>query len=475
MSLRLLTAVSAFAALALLASGCGTATEQAGSVPESAKLAPRDAIAYMSFLSDEGSDQWKNADRLLALFPGARESLVGELESELEADGLTWSEDVAPALGPEIALVVTGDRGFVALTQPDDEQALAALLQASDEPSVTDTVSGWTVVAEKQAHIDAYRRALSRGSLDEVATFEEAMSSLPEESLAVGWVDVNAVGEEIAAAIGGAVSSEDVGPVDLAAAVSAEDDGMLVSLGVRLPDGTGDTTYEPKLFDRVPADAVAVLSFGGTQGVLDRVERTIDLDSVSGALDDVLGVSLDGVLDALSGEGVVYVRRGEGDGRLPEVTVVLDPPDADRTWRTIENAAQKAATEGGGRIEAGSQAGRPVNRLVLEQATIVYARIDETLLVSTNPRAVEALLAGGPRLADDDGFERAAERVGLGDRTSGFAYVDLDGLVALIEELGGGEVPPEAREVLEELESVILQASADGERGRLQGFVQTSG
>ena len=57
------------------------------------------------------------------------------------------------------------------------------------------------------------------------------------------------------------------------------------------------------MFDQVPADAVAALSFGGTQGVLDRVERSVDLEGISGAIDDAIGISFDSVLEALSGRG----------------------------------------------------------------------------------------------------------------------------------------------------------------------------
>ena len=68
---------------------------------------------------------------------------------------------------------------------------------------------------------------------------------------------------------------------------------MLVTLALRTPGGA-DTRYEPVLFERVPADAVAALSFGGTQELLDRVEGGVDLDAVSGAVEKATGISLKG-------------------------------------------------------------------------------------------------------------------------------------------------------------------------------------
>lgn len=468
------TMLALLGAFVLVATGCA-GKEEPGRVPDSARLAPRDAIAFVSIVTDESSGQWQRADRLFDVFPDVRRTVVGELERELEADGLSWDEDVAPALGPEVVIVVTADRKVVGLTQPDDRAAFERLLRASDEPSVTAEVSGWTAFAEDQADIDAYRAALARGSIENVSSFRAAFEALPPESIAVGWTDIEAVGKALADAFGGAVKDTEVGVRDLAAALSAEDDGVLLSVGVRLPEGTGDTTYEPALLERVPGDSVLAFSFGGTQGALDRVERTIDLEGISGAVNDLLGVSFDNLLEALSGEGVLYVR--DSGGELPEVTLVLDPPNADKTWQTIEDIARKVADESGGRIDTTTQGGRSVNRLVVEDVAVLYTRLDggDTLLVTTGPRAIDEFTGGGAKLADDEDFERAAQRVDLGERTSGFAYVDLDGLIPFVERLGGPDaLPTEGRDALSALDSFILQTDRSGDATRLQGFLRTT-
>jgi hypothetical protein len=471
---RLVTAV-ALGAAALMLAGCAGKEEAAGEIPASASLAPRDAVGFVTLVSDEGSEQWQNADRMLELFPGARESLLTEIQSELSAEGLTWEDDVAPALGPEVVIVVTNDHQPVVLTQPDDVAALDALMQQSDEPLAKEEVSGWTAIAQTAEALSAYRRALTQGTLEDVELFRDSFSTLPSESIARGWVDLRAVTQALTEATGATEELEEFGIQDLAAAMSAEDDGVLVSLGIRSSDGLGTTTYEPVLLDKVPADAVALLSFGGTQGALDRVERSVDLEGISGAIDDLFGVSLDSVLDALSGEGVLYVRESDGD--VPEITLVLDPPNANKTWSTIEEIARKVADEAGGRIETGSEGGRQVNRLVLEDLTVVYARADsETLFITTSGDAIDDFLGDGPKLTDDDEFQNAAERVDLGERTNGFAYVDLDGLIPFIESVAGPDtVPTEAREVLSEIDSVILQTSADGDLARVSGFVRIPG
>ena len=200
------------------------------------------------------------------------------------------------------------------------------------------TVSDWTALAGTQADIDAYRAALGGGTLDGVQSFEDAMTGLPAEALVRGWVDLARPPSELASAFEQPARGE-LGVDWLAAALAAEEDGVHLSLGVRTPDGNG-SSYEPELVERVPADAVAALSFGGTQGVLDRIEGTVDVGEISKVLQDTIGVSLDGLLDALSGEGLLYVRKGGAE--VPEVTLVLAPPD--RTRRSTPSTASSASS-----------------------------------------------------------------------------------------------------------------------------------
>ena len=171
-------------------------------------------------------------------------------------------------------VVVTAARKPVLLVQPESADALSALIAQSDDPLVQGTVSGWTALAETQAELDAYRAALGRGTLDGVESFSDAMTELPEEALVRGWVDFAALARDLASAFEQSGVQGELGVDWLAAALTAEDDGVHFSVGVRTPGGNG-SSYEPELFERVPADAVAALSFGGTQGTLDRIEGAV--------------------------------------------------------------------------------------------------------------------------------------------------------------------------------------------------------
>ena len=193
---------------------------------------------------------------------------------------------------------------------------------------------------------------------------------------------------------------------------------MLLTLGMRMPGG-GDTRYEPKLFERVPADAVAALSFGGTQGILDRVQGNVDLDKVSGTIEELTGVSLKGLTDALSGEGALYVRPGAG--KVPEVTLVLRPPDAAKTWDTLDRLGRKLAEQAKATVTVRTEGGIEVRRVTTDQVTVSYARAaDDTIIATTGADGIQDVPRGrarssstatrtsGPRRPSTWGRRRAA-------------------------------------------------------------------
>ena len=119
---------------AVLAAGC-SGSEPAATA-DSARLAPADAGVYASIDSDRDSSQWQQLEALLARIPGGDKAVEELLSDALGEAGLNWDEDVAPALGPELVVVLPGGSAQpVGLTQPDDEAKLQALLAKSDESS----------------------------------------------------------------------------------------------------------------------------------------------------------------------------------------------------------------------------------------------------------------------------------------------------------------------------------------------------
>ena len=457
----------ALLATAALVAACGGVADQ---IPESASLAPADAVVFARITTDDDSSQWQKAERVLERIPSVRDTLVSAIAQGLSEEGLDWDADVAPALGDEVVIVATAKLRPIVLLQPDSEEKLVALLAKSDEEIVRGEVDGWVALAEKDADLAEYRAALERGTIEGDEAFAAGLEALPDESLGLVWVDMAVLTDELSPVLQQATQENiDLGIDWLSASLTAEDDGLLVAMGARTPDG-GDTHYEPTLFRRVPADAVVAVSFGGTQGTLDRLQGQVDLDELSKSIEEATGVSFDGIVDALSGEGVLYVRPGEN---LPEVTLALAPPDPDKTWNTVDRLARTLATEMHAAVTTSTENGIEVSRLVVEDVMIRYARLDaDTIVVSSGDDALALLAGDGPKLVDSEGYLRAAEDVGLEDRTKGFVYVDVDGMLPLIEGLAGESIPPDVRNGVAAVDSLIFQTSGDGDSTRVSGFVR---
>ena len=458
------------AALAFATAGCGGAVDAGGGeVPGSASLAPADSLAFATLTTDDSSGQWKNAADLLDRLPGANHQLQDEIASALDEQGLTWKDDVAPALGPEVVLVVTSGKKTIVLTQPDDQAKLTALLAKADEPIVSASVDGWTALAETQADLTAYQSSLASGTLSGDAALQAGFSALPADALVRAWVDVAALTPQLGQELGQTSKELDLGVDWLSAAVAAEDDGVRLAVGVRTPGGSG-TEYEPKLVERVPADAVVALSFGGTQKLVDEVEKRIPLGDIADQVENATGVSLGGILDAFSGEGIVYVRPA---GTAPEVTLVLTPPDPDKVWGTVDRVAHRLAEQSGTTVRTVEEDGRQVSLVDADGASVRYARLDDdTVIVTTGVTGIRDFASDGEKLDSSDAYRRAADAVGLGDRTGGFLYVDVDGLLPVVDGLAGDALSPDDREAIQKVDAFVLEASRGGDTTTMTGFLR---
>ena len=179
-------ALVAASACALLASGCGGAPAP---IPESANLAPADAVVFARITTDADSSQWQKAESVLERIPGVRDAVVSGIEQELADEALDWEEDVAPALGDEVVVVVTAKLRPIVLLEPENEEKLDARLpRATRRPSAARSTARRT--REKGADMAEYRAALERGTIEDDESFAAGLDALPDESLALVWVDM---------------------------------------------------------------------------------------------------------------------------------------------------------------------------------------------------------------------------------------------------------------------------------------------
>ena len=101
-------AVAGAAGGALVLSGCGDSAS-AGSVAASvAGYIPAASPMYVQVSTDTSGPQWTQLDRLGNYFPGYGKA-VADMQKQLLADGISWSDDLRPLLGQAAALAVTSD------------------------------------------------------------------------------------------------------------------------------------------------------------------------------------------------------------------------------------------------------------------------------------------------------------------------------------------------------------------------------
>jgi hypothetical protein len=363
----------------------------------------------------------------------------------------------------------------VGLTQPDDKAKLDKLLDQGNEPAVTDEIEGWTLVAEKQSDLDAFRTARETGTLGDDETFGNAVDGLPGDSLATVYVGGEGVKKLVEEVSQGAASADQLGEFEsFAAAVTSEGDGLRLEGVVRgVGDGEAGEPYRPELLERVPAGSLAVLSFRGASGQVDRLRQNPALSQQLVEIERFLGVKLEEIAALFEGEGVLYVRSA---APFPEGTLYLTVEDeaaAKRTLGTLTGKLQELA-EGQVTVKQTTIEGIAATEVDAGPVSVYFATSDGLLAVTTSPAGLRNLRSLERSIEDDDEFKRAKDASGLGDETSGFFYLDLDALGPLIEGFAGladEGLPPEVIANLRPLDSFVVFAERDGDEFTVSGFL----
>jgi hypothetical protein len=500
MTVRLIP-VLLVAALLPVVAGCGSGSD----VGAAADVVPEDVFVYASLDTDFDGDGWAALEEFAARFPGGddlMQSLADDISSSEE--GIDFETDVKPALGDEVALVMldapavpdleaappgtelySDEEQVVILLQPEDEAAFQRLLETDDEPAVTDEVDGWTVVAENQESLDAYRERLDGPRLDGSDDFERAMEGLEGDALAHVFVN----GAKLAGTIEGDPGAP---PVDAflpggelpsfglafdVEADSARVDGRAVFEGEN-PFATD--SYSSDLPEQVPGDVLAYFSFNDLESAFSRfrdvaAETDPEAERQLGMAEGLLGVSLEeDVFPLLSGEGALYLRAG---APIPEVTLVTEIEDEEKALDTLDKIVRFA----GGfepRLREASTVeidGIEARELPIEPpVSLYYAAFDGLLVVTTSQEGIVALRQDSDRLSDSEAFDDALDRAGVPDETQGFGYLDLESVVPLWLGLGsaaGDELDPEAQAYLDPLQSLVFYGDQDDETAEFTLFL----
>jgi hypothetical protein len=458
------------AALLLTAVGCGgdSTTSAAGSGPGAAALVPADAAAFISLNTDADSGQVEQLREVVERFPIVRDGL-DRIVRDLAGEDVSWEEDVDPALGPELALVLLdGGDDVVALTQPDDVAKLKALVaRAEDELVAVDWEDGWHAIGEA-SDLEAFEAARDGDKLADSDAYADAFDGLADDALAKVYAN-GAAFQELAGELG--APAESAGSFETAALVlEAVDDGVRLDGRATGVEGVPEA-FEPQLLERVPDDAFLAASFGGLDEVLSDL-RSGNVPFLP-EIEKAIGVTLDELGALFSGEGVLYARSAVP---IPEVTLAVRPDNPAGSLATLRKLAESLAGATGSSVQRAEVDGVQVEYVEIEGIRIQFASVDGIVLVTSGIAGIRDFRGDGDKLTGSDAYEEAAEDAGLGDLTNGLFYVNFAEALPVIEGVAGlaGEpLPAELRENLEPLESLFVHGTLEDGELRFGGLLKT--
>jgi hypothetical protein len=463
-------AVAALASVAVALAGCGSSDVGSGP-PSSAGSLSEGAIVYLQAVSDPESAQWRQVEDLLGRFPDG-DTWIADLKRMLaEDEGVSWEEDVKPALGDVVDFAVypsaSEDPILVALTNSADKDKTRALVEKLDakqsQTTATRSVGDWLAISDKESSLDAALKGTSGRSLADSDSFKAAMDGLPDDAITRLYVDpaqaIEAAGSTDQESRR-ALSMLGLDRLDFAGAwAKATDDGAELALalsgeGADKLLGSGDE-YTSALLDKVPSDAFAFSTFRG-DGIAEQLQRLRRNPLYAlglGQFEREYGIDADEVAKLLEGETAIYLRKGSP---IPEITVLLDSSDPEQAKAAVDRLV--------GLIEPH-----------LDGFELTTGLVGDVVVLSTSRGAVREIEQAQGTLGDSDRYQDALKVAGAPDAYTGLAYVDLPNAIDVILGYAGAsgeKAPAEVTRNLEPLRSFVAYGERDGSLVRSRAFLQ---
>jgi hypothetical protein len=453
-------------AAALLAAGCGAAHTPGSAGPSAAQAIPDHPLVVVDVNLDRGSGAWRAAKAVGARFPHWRR-LVNQVHRSLNdaSGGMRYDRDIAPWLGSEAAVAVTGvdltdsahPVDYVAYVAVTDREKLESELRAHHGRQLPgyhgadqfrDTQDrGYAAVTEHalllanglpalHAAEDALRGAAPRLSAD--PGYRAAMAQLPANSLVTAYADGSRLGQllslaELAPTVPAAervqlarLASTLHAAGSLTASFGADAGGLRLTINATPPPGgSAPATWTrpdgpPALVDRVPAGAFAYLGVPGGVSPASAAGNPASLR----AFHRITGLSYTrDVAPLLSGAYAAYATS-----RPMSAALLLQPRDP------------AAATEAMGRVTAALVRLAPGARIrPLPAGTgqelrlgsglpIEWRRLGDVIAVSTDP------MAGRPQASDlesSPAWRSLAAQAHVPAHVGFLGYVDIHELLGL--------------------------------------------
>jgi Protein of unknown function (DUF3352) len=462
------------------------------------QLVAEDALAYAHLNVDPDTEQYEEATKVLEPVPGiTKQALALALSQMPGPNGAPpdFERDIQPWFGGEAALAVVPTRGGVGeqvqLLEASDHagaREFADSIAAGSAGSATyrgqkmnvdrrglatALVGGFLVIGTQrgvQEAIDAASGAKGTGSLADDPNADAARDALPDERLADAYLSPGGIAELVAGPGGPLATLATVINPDaskgVATALVAGDDGLELALRSKLAPRRAKRhpgffsafpSFEPDLAGALPGDTLGYLGFGDpgkTLKALLRQARATE-PGLAAAVGDLLRrvrklgeVDLEkDLFPSLGGEAAIALQPALRGSGIPFLELVAADVDADRASealaRLVGPIAQALDPSSGlqapvvSQQEIGDVTAHSVR--VSPTVDLTYAVDGSTLVIATDPAAVEQLDSGEGGLDADELFDRATE--GFGGDLSVLGYLDLGGLIALGESAGLSEDP----------------------------------
>jgi len=437
---------------------------------------------FVAIDTDLDSSQWETVNELADKFPD-KQKAIDSIKRELIKNGLDWEEDLKPALGPELNVVMLDfahPGETVALMQPKNQGAFEDAVRKGNahDPSsklVYKQFHGWTVISDKLAAIDAFTQASdsAKRTLSEDKTFSSAMDKAGD-SIVRAYVN----GAQLMSAarkFGGADAGpylKKLGTLDwLLMTMRAKSDGIAWDTTVHGTPGTAFKNVavnglDGSLEKLVPKDALLYLAFHGSIGMLDGLGGNPILQQFGAkGLDNVfrqLGTILEG-------ENALYVRAA-GTKDVPDVTFIASPRSGVDGAATLDRILNRYAKELGARPHRTTIAGVPARVIGAGPIAVRYANVKGKLIVTDLPAGIVFAQRGGKSLTNSQEYKDATS--GVPDSPQVVLYVDIHSTIPLINRFGGARIPAEVERNLKPLRSAVEYAVSRSHEFQVSFFLR---
>jgi hypothetical protein len=459
-------------------------------------LVPDDALAYMHLNVDPDTEQYEDAATVSERVPGitkqARTLVLSQVPGP-EGSPPNYERDIEPWFGGEaaLALVPAGGRGLGELVQlleaGDEREAreFAESITAGTPREVTyrdvevrvdrrglatALVAGFLVVGAEsgvRSAIDAASGAKGTGSLADDEGASAARGALPDKRLADAYLSPDGIAELVSNPRGPLATLASVinpdASLGVALAVVAVDEGLDFDLRSELDPRRAKSSrgffsafpsFEPELPGSLPPDSLGYVGIGDPGTTLRSLlkQASASEPGLAAAVGDLLDrvkelgeVDLQkDLLPSLGNEAAIALQPAR---RIPFLELVAAGVDADRAGGALARLqvpiAQALNPSTG--LQAPVVREREIGGVTAQSVRLsptvdlTYAIEGSTLVVATDPAAVEQLASGEGGLDSEELFDRATE--GLPGEVSVLGYLNLGGLIGLAEGAGLSEDP----------------------------------